>query len=123
MKLQGKDTIKEMNLQELINYIYDNKITNETFISKYSEEIRVNSSGDISSTDLSVLKDEKFEVQEKVNEHTIFDVLIEVLNDGTIVTHHNECISEEKFRSSKSFSVLNVEGDLVQIWKDGEMTI
>lgn len=66
------------------------------------------------------------EVEEEITEDTVFPVLIKTLknvfNEITIISYENASINSSKSRNETiSYHILNDDGTMTLIWKDGEI--
>jgi hypothetical protein len=79
-------TNKQMRLDELIKYVWDNGITNTTFKSNYSAIVRINEHGDVSTTNI-IHRNDLFtvEIEEPITEDTEFYSLLGIYTrDGVL---------------------------------------
>lgn len=129
----------EMTLAELIEWGYKNEIKNIEFVSNFFEKKSVifNLSGWAEFSDeYAYLPEDTFtvEVEEEITEDTQIYRLLELkdsfmfkdggwkdLNIMKSNMYGNQSISEVKNDESKNFYMLNEDGTLTLIWKDGEL--
>src|SRR5699024_11531071 len=75
-------TTKQMRLDELIKYVWDNGITNTTFKSNYSAIVRINEYGNVSTTKFLHRNDSyTVEVEEEITKDTRFKGVQEIYID------------------------------------------
>lgn len=129
----------EMTLPELIEWGFKNEIKNIEFVSNFFEKKSVifNLSGWAEFSDeYAYLPEDTFtvEVEEEITEDTQIYRLLELkdsfmfkdggwkdLNIMKSNMYGNQSISEVKNDESKNFYMLNEDGTLTLIWKDGEL--
>lgn len=115
MKIKTK---KEMNLPELIEWGFGNKVTGSYFAidGVYAKRIRFQS-GVFVGMNGEFNKDDTFklDIEEEIEVHTNLDALVEVRESGTVHTHYDTSIREEERDSTVEFHTL-IEGKLVLIW-------
>lgn len=132
---------KKMNLPELIQYIWDNNIIDERFISnsEYPLFVLVNSNSDITIVnDEAVKESEMFilEVEEKITENTVLPSVVVVrtqyfpnnghsINVAKINSKSIKQVIENQPNNSKFeyHSIYLMESERIGqlIWKDGEL--
>ncbi|NAM28990.1 hypothetical protein [Staphylococcus epidermidis] len=66
------------------------------------------------------------EVEEEIDENTVFPVLVKTLkntfNEITVISFENASINSSKsYNETISYHILNDEGTMTLIWKDGAM--
>ncbi|WP_191835779.1 MULTISPECIES: hypothetical protein [Mammaliicoccus] len=111
-------TKKEMNLPELIEWLWDNqKLRQCTVISNMYNIVEQKSRGRIEFSGGAFHPEELFTVisEEIITEYTNLDTLVEVRENGTVHTHYDTSIREEERDSTVEFHTL-IEGKLVLIW-------
>ena len=113
-------TTKQMRLDELIKYVWDNEITNTTFKSNYSAIVRINEHGDV-RTPYMIHRNDLFtvEIEEPITEDTVFDNLIEVTKNDNALHYNRTNISDVANRASKRFYAL-ISGKLELVWERDE---
>ncbi|MFI3546312.1 hypothetical protein V5G65_09500 [Mammaliicoccus sciuri] len=113
--------IVRMNLTELIDWIWKNKIKDKKFVSEYVNSIVfVSKSGKI-STGYSIGKTDTFkvEVEEPITEDTEIKGLVELGNDGhgtDFFQCNSSSINEQKDFDSEAFYILNDDLTMTLIW-------
>src|SRR5699024_10059015 len=117
-------TTKQMRLDELIKYVWDNGITNTTFKSNYSAIVRINEYGDVSTTKFLHRNDSyTVEIEEDINNTTIFKSVVGVLNnDEIMLTNMHTTIEgiQDRYGSMKEIYAV-IDGKLQLVWeRDGE---
>lgn len=112
-------TFKEMNLQELIDYIIKNEIKGETFNCKDGGEVYVNCHGGINVKNIFPENRFVIEVEEEISEKTVFHHLIEVDTDNDVFRHVTENIESARNSHSKQFYTI-INGRLELIWECDE---
>ncbi|PCE19712.1 hypothetical protein BSR39_05725 [Staphylococcus pseudintermedius] len=134
MKIKKK---VKMNLHELIKWCWDNDVKSKSFFNAQDSHQFVSFDKDGSlvcnNTFRRVfLKSEKYiaEVEEEITEDTLISDLLEVYDfDGDLKSEHwsvrtiKEILVESNDEDiiSKAFHIINDDGTLTLIWKDGEM--
>ncbi|MTV20893.1 hypothetical protein [Staphylococcus delphini] len=121
----------EMNLHELIKWAWENDVKGKTFISKRGKKVEFYSEGPFNVLE-PIWPHDVFtvEVEEEITERTIIPDLLEVYEyDGDLKSEHwsvktiKEILVESNDEDiiSKAFHIINDDGTLTLIWKDGEM--
>lgn len=126
----------EMTLPQLIEWAWENDITNKTFVAEHGKSASFVGAGNFNIGDIMINKSDIFKVDivEEINENTELD-LVEIFmldNDFSDIFYQpkmtiSKIISENHKRwgirgNSKYFYLLNDDGTIGQlIWKDGEM--
>ena len=108
---------KQLNLHELIKYVWDNEYKNREYYSKDGILVYFMNRGDL-STGFFVSKDEVFtvEVEEPVTDSTIFDTLVDVNNNDEVHIARNGSISLYDEEQTKEIHAL-VNGKLQLVWE------
>ena len=88
-------TTKQMRLDELIKYVWDNGITNTTFKSNYSAIVRINEHGDV-RTPYMIHRNDLFtvEIEEPITKVTSLEKAVYVHENKTLVKDFNTSIDE-----------------------------
>lgn len=129
MKIKVK---KEMNLLELIEYIKKNEIADKVFFdNKGKGKVVVGDDRHLYMTDLNLTDIFTVEVEEEITERTVIPLLLEVYEvEGELVFLPNEEKSIKKLLeqsdleeniTTKTLYIINDDGTLTLIWKDGEL--
>ncbi|MGO1819746.1 MAG: hypothetical protein ACTH0S_08675 [Senegalia sp. (in: firmicutes)] len=112
-------TEKQLNLPQLIEWGFENDITNEWYRAtndKYISEVFFNISGLPQFSDTSDKSDLfTVEVEEEVTEDTEFKSMVEVTTDGLLDVWGNANISAWKDVHSKEFHAY-IDGEFKCIW-------
>ncbi|EOG9016199.1 TPA: hypothetical protein PTC04_002353 [Staphylococcus pseudintermedius] len=129
MKIKVK---KEMNLHQLIQWARENNVKGETFTSNYGRAVKFYS--DVSfNTMVPIFHWDTFtvEAEEEITERTVIPLLLEVYEfEGELVFLPKkrstiESLLEESDReeniTTKILYLINDDGTLTLIWKDGEL--
>ncbi|EGQ1664947.1 hypothetical protein E4280_12645 [Staphylococcus pseudintermedius] len=129
MKIKVK---KEMNLHQLIQWARENNVKGETFTSNYGRAVKFYS--DVSfNTMVPIFHWDTFtvEVEEEITEETVIPLLLEVYEcGGELVFLPNEEKSIKKLLeqsdleeniTTKTLYIINDDGTLTLVWKDGEL--
>lgn len=124
---------KELNLIELIQYVWDNNIEGRGFKTESGLEVYFTEYGKV-SVDPFVSKDDVFtvEVEEEITEDTHLSGLVAIFIDGyreeiLFKSFPGKCIKEciDYFESyghkPLSFHYVHDDGSLTPLWKDGVM--
>ncbi|ENO0945344.1 hypothetical protein ACA566_001422 [Staphylococcus pseudintermedius] len=129
MKIKVK---KEMNLLELIEYIKKNEIADKVFFdNKGKGKVVVGDDRYLYMTDLNLTETFTVEIDEEITERTVIPLLLEVYEvEGELVFLPNEEKSIKKLLeqsdleeniTTKTLYIINDDGTLTLIWKDGEL--
>lgn len=117
-------TTKQMRLDELIKYVWDNGITNTTFKSNYSAIVRINEYGDVSTTKFLHRNDSyTVEVEEPITKVTSLEKAVYVHKNKTLVKDFNTSIDEilnSKREGSVSEIYALIDGRLELVWERDE---
>ncbi|EIO0116866.1 hypothetical protein O0C62_09125 [Staphylococcus pseudintermedius] len=129
MKIKVK---KEMNLHQLIQWARENNVKGETFTSNYGRTVKFYSDGSF-NTMVPIFHWDTFtvEAEEEITERTVIPLLLEVYEfEGELVFLPQkrstiESLLEESDReeniTTKILYLINDDGTLTLIWKDGEL--
>ncbi|HAR5976500.1 TPA: hypothetical protein I1614_001708 [Staphylococcus pseudintermedius] len=129
MKIKVK---KEMNLLELIEYIKKNEIADKVFFDKKGKgKVVVGDDRHLYMTDLNLTDTFIVEVEEVITEETVIPLLLEVYEyEGELVflPQKEKSIKDlleesdlEESITTKTLYIINDDGTLTLIWKDGEL--
>lgn len=121
----------DMNLPELIIYVWDNDVKNKVFYSNYSGSSVIFDGDRILDLEHEVHKKETFtvEIEEEIDEDTVLPEVLEIyggLYKDTIF-HRNKSINEilkkdeERDVAINALHLVNHDGTMTLIWKDGAM--
>ena len=118
---------KQMRLDELIKYVWDNGITNRKFQGNYFKHVEINEVGEVrlfmqETPIFSFDKHNTFtvEIEEPITKNTVFDNLIEVTKNDNALHYYRTNISDVATnRSSKRFYAL-IDGKLQLVWERDE---
>src|SRR5699024_4575115 len=108
-------TTKQMRLDELIKYVWDNGITNTTFKSNYSAIVRINEYGDVSTTKFLHRNDSyTVEIEEPITEDTVFKCLLEIIDGELVYIRNKKTIKESvKDDTDRFYALINGKLELV----------
>ena len=117
--------VKEMRLDELIKYVWDNGIEDEDVVFKSKVDnkwVCFDSTGVYLAA--GITKEDVFEIidVEHITEGTKFDQLIEVDKSGAVYSYTDISINEIKDENSITFCI-PIDGELVKIWQRGEENV
>ncbi|EGQ2931489.1 TPA: hypothetical protein NJO21_000104 [Staphylococcus pseudintermedius] len=129
MKIKVK---KEMNLLELIEYIKKNEIADKVFLNKKGKgKVVVGDDRHLYMTDLNLTDTFTVEVEKVITERTVIPLLLEVYKyEGELVflPQKEKSIKDlleesdlEENITTKTLYLINDDGTLTLIWKDGEL--
>lgn len=121
-----------MTLPKLIEWAWENEVRNKAFYSNYSGGSVFFDEEQILFLEHETRKDETFtvEIEEEITEDTVLPMFIEIftgVGDEIFIDYHeNENIKEVlEINSSrvktKTFNLINNDGTMTLIWKDGAM--
>ena len=114
-------TTKQMRLDELIKYVWDNGITNTTFKSNYSAIVRINEHGDV-RTPYMIHRNDLFtvEIEEPIADTTRFKMLVEIDKHNSIYKHWESSFNDFLNERTQRIYAL-IDGRLELVWeRDGE---
>ncbi|PPD60213.1 hypothetical protein CYI98_008540 [Staphylococcus pseudintermedius] len=123
---------KEMNLLELIEYIKKNEIADKVFLNKKGKgKVVVGDDRHLYMTDLNLTDTFTVEVEEVITERTVIPLFLEVYEyEGELVflPQKEKSIKDlleesdlEQNITTKTLYLINDDGTLTLIWKDGEL--
>ncbi|EGQ2938055.1 TPA: hypothetical protein REO56_002203 [Staphylococcus pseudintermedius] len=129
MKIKVK---KEMNLHQLIQWARENNVKGETFTSNYGRKVKFYSDGSFNTME-PIYHWDTFTVkaEEEITERTVIPLLLEVYEfegelvflpqkRSTIESLLKQSDREENI-TTKILYLINDDGTLTLIWKDGEL--
>ena len=118
----------EMTLPDLIEWGWENEVSDKAFYSNldggsvYFDKIQN------LSIEHEIAINETFtvEIEEEIDEDTVFPVLVKtlknVVEETKVVTYYNASIEFSKSKNETiSYHILNDDGTMTLIWKDGAM--
>ncbi|MCE5541715.1 hypothetical protein JL944_00155 [Staphylococcus pseudintermedius] len=123
---------KEFTLLGLIEYIKKNGIANKVFLNKKGKgKVVVGDDRHLYMTDLNLTDTFTVEVEEEITERTVIPLLLEVYEyeeklvflpqkEQSIKDLLEESDFEENI-TTKTLYIINDDGTLTLIWKDGEL--
>ena len=120
-------TTKQMRLDELIKYVWDNGITNREFQGNYFKRVEVNEVGEVrlfmqETPIFSFDKHNTFtvEIEEPITEYTEFDCILEIRKGSLTHIRRRKTIKENLTEETERFYAL-INGHLELVWEaDGE---
>lgn len=117
-----------MTLPELIEWAWENEVSDKAFYSNldggsvYFDKIQN------LSIEHEIAINETFtvEIEEEIDEDTVFPVLVKtlknVVEETKVVTYYNASIEFSKSKNETiSYHILNDDGTMTLIWKNGAM--
>src|SRR5699024_2019891 len=111
----------EMNLPQLIEWAWDNKIRSKTYRSLGGAEIEF-SEGDVvrvyrtdSDDTLAV------EFEEEITEDTVISEMLVIFSDGVTDLTNNKRLNDLSGTNLKSAYIMNDDLRLILIWRDGRL--
>ncbi|ENY5551356.1 hypothetical protein NVR04_00495 [Staphylococcus pseudintermedius] len=129
MKIKVK---KEINLHQLIRWAQENNVKGETFTSNYGRNVKFYSDGSFNTME-PIYHWDTFTVkaEEEITERTVIPLLLEVYEfegelvflpqkRSTIESLLKQSDREENI-TTKILYLINDDGTLTLIWKDGEL--
>ena len=127
----------ELNLAELIEYVWKNEITDTTFYTKDNSDTRiskvhVNQFGDIDFREINAYynKVDRFIVEEEINEDTILPELLVIYKpkgeEKSPYIYHNESIKSilgyaKDIDTIESISVITEDSIMILLWNNGKL--
>ncbi|MDK3983763.1 hypothetical protein O0D34_00475 [Staphylococcus pseudintermedius] len=120
---------KEFKLLELFEYIKKNEIADKVFFdNKGKGKVVVGDDRYLYMTDLNLTDTFTVEVEEEITEETVIPLLLDIYDGRRVKAHaivwKNKSIKgvfESNKTPSKTFHIINDDGTLTLIWKDGEL--
>ena len=114
---------KQMRLDELIKYVWDNSVNEKrVFLGNHGQRVVFDNVGGFYPSGYAYSPDSTFtvEIEEPITEDTVFDNLIEVTKNDNALHFNRTNISDVANRASKRFYAL-ISGKLELVWeRDGE---
>ncbi|WP_053020672.1 hypothetical protein [Staphylococcus haemolyticus] len=118
----------EMTLPELIEWAWENEVSDKAFYSNldggsvYFDKIQN------LSIEHEIAINETFtvEIEEEITEDTVFPVLVKVIENVVkgikVISFYNASINYSKSQNETlSYYILNDDGTMILIWKDGKL--
>lgn len=118
----------EMTLPELIEWAWENEVSDKAFYSNldggsvYFDKIQN------LSIEHEIAINETFtvEIEEEIDEDTVFPVLVKVIENVVkgikVISFYNASINYSKSQNETlSYYILNDDGTMILIWKDGKL--
>ena len=115
-------TTKQMRLDELIKYVWDNHLYPETFKSNFNDFAHFDKTGKyrlIEQKGINQATKFTVEVEEEINNKTIFKSVVGLLNnDEIMLTNMHTTIEDiqDKYGPMKEIHAV-IDGKLEQIWE------
>ena len=122
-------TTKQLRLDELIKYVWENDVTGKDFKSETSPHVIVSATqhNNVINNGFAVEKNDLFkvEIEEEIKRDTKIDRLVEVYSKGSqlnVINHTrnsiNEILSEEEKYEVKTLTIYAlIDGKLELIWE------
>ena len=119
-------TTKQMRLDELLKYVWDNSVNEKrVFLGNHGQRVVFDNVGGFYPSGYAYSPDSTFtvEIEEPITEDTVFDNLIEVTKNDNALHYYRTNISDVATnRSSKRFYAL-ISGKLELVWDRDEECI
>ena len=119
-------TTKQMRLDELLKYVWDNSVNEKrVFLGNHEQRVVFDNVGGFYPSGYAYSPDTTFtvEIEEPITEDTVFDNLIEVTKNDNALHYYRTNISDVATnRSSKRFYAL-ISGKLELVWERDEECI
>ena len=119
-------TTKQMRLDELLKYVWDNGITNRKFQGNYFKHVEINEVGEVrlfmqGTPIFSFDKHNTFtvEIEEPITEDTVFKCLLEII-DGELVYIRNKKTIKESVKDDTDRFYALIDGKLQLVWERDE---
>ena len=115
-------TTKQMRLDELIKYVWDNSVNEKrVFLGNHGQRVVFDNVGGFYPSGYAYSPDSTFtvEIEEPITEDTVFDNLIEVTKNDNVLHYNRTNISDVANRASKRFYSL-ISGKLELVWERDE---
>ena len=119
-------TTKQMRLDELLKYVWDNGITNRKFQGNYFKHVEINEVGEVrlfmqETPIFSFDKHNTFtvEIEEPITEDTVFKCLLEII-DGELVYIRNKKTIKESVKDDTDRFYALIDGKLQLVWERDE---
>ena len=113
---------KQMRLDELIKYVWDNSVNEKrVFLGNHGQRVVFDNVGGFYPSGYAYSPDSTFtvEIEEPITEDTVFDNLIEVTKNDNALHYNRTNISDVANRASKRFYAL-ISGKLELVWERDE---
>ena len=120
-------TKKQLNLPQLIEWVWENEIKNTSFRRlnrRVFEYIWINENSDIEfNEDMLFKKDDIFEVEteEEITEDTVIPEMLTIYDGGISHLTNNKSLNDLIKTNLKSAYIMNDDLRLILIWRDGEL--
>lgn len=113
---------KQLRLDELIKYAFDNDIKNVEYVSNDGGIVRFNKRGHFELDEIFVIKSESIftvEIEKEIDNDTIFEKVYRVTQEGEVTTDKNmsinDCLDWKDYQV-QIFAML--DGKLELIWSE-----
>lgn len=113
---------KQLRLDELIKYVWDNHLYPETFKSNFNDFAHFDKTGKYQLIDQrGINQATKFtvEVEEPITEDTVFKCLLEII-DGELVYIRNKKTIKESVKDDTDRFYALIDGELQLVWERDE---
>ena len=117
---------KQMRLDELIKYVWDNGITNRKFQGNYFKHVEINEVGEVrlfmQETHIFSFDEHNtftVEIEEPITEDTVFKCLLEII-DGELVYIRNKKTIKESVKDDTDRFYALIDGKLQLVWERDE---
>ena len=117
---------KQMRLDELIKYVWDNGITNRKFQGNYFKHVEINEVGEVrlfmQETPIFSFDEHNtftVEIEEPITEDTVFKCLLEII-DGKLVYIRNKKTIKESVKDDTDRFYALIDGKLQLVWERDE---
>ena len=113
---------KQMRLDELIKYVWDNSVNEKrVFLGNHGQRVVFDNVGGFYPSGYAYSPDSTFtvEIEEPITEDTVFDNLIEVTKNDNVLHYNRTNISDVDNLASKRFYAL-INGKLELVWERDE---
>ena len=119
-------TTKQMRLDELIKYVWDNGITNRKFQGNYFKHVEINEVGEVrlfmQETPIFSFDEHNtftVEIEEPITEDTVFKCLLEIIDGELVYIRSKKTIKESVKDDTDRFYAL-IDGKLQLVWERDE---
>ncbi len=113
---------KQLNLPQLIEWAWENGVENKAFYSNCDGgSVYFDGDGDV-YVEHEIAKTETFtvEVEEEIDEDTVFEVMVKINKNGSIEPVCNHKIFNMEDSDSKEFHAY-IDGEFKLIWRNGKL--
>ena len=123
MKIKTK---KEMNLPQLIEWGFENDVTNTWYrasnVEEYISEVFFDATG-LPQFSNTVNKNDTFtvEIEEELTEDTVIPEMLVIFSDGVTDLTNNKRLNDLSGTNLKSAYIMNDDLRLILIWRDGRL--